>query len=455
MNLPGSRRTNPGQRTGGRPVALVRPAENAHRPGAGRGSGVEVSVRQRVLVFGDDAKAFLAVVRSLGRAGLEVHAAPTDLTAPALRSRYIARVHRLPAWTGDGAGWARALADLADAERLDWIVPTSDSSLAMLARQADRLGRDRLALPGPRAEALLTDKAETRRLAFECGVPVCRGRLLTEEDDAPSLARAFGLPLVLKPRRSWAPGDVEGKKPARIVRDVDTLGATLGEGLAGTWLAESFFAGVGIGVSVLARGGEIMAAIQHRRLEEEHETGPSTRRVTEPLDPQLLGWVSDLAAAAALNGVAMFEFRRDARTGEHVLLEVNPRFWGSLPLAVAAGVDFPALLHAVREGASPAPQFEYQVGRTQTDLIGEYCRLSWRFGTARTPFGRVAALLRAVAHAPLLLDFRAFDSWADDDPDPWLAERRQVLANARDALRRRLPGRRSGRMAASLRESSR
>ena len=42
-------------------------------------------------------------------------------------------------------------------------------------------------------------------------------------------------------------------------------------------------------------------------------------------------------------GVAMAEFiiRTD---GTPMLLEVNPRFWGSLPLAILAGVDFPRLL---------------------------------------------------------------------------------------------------------------
>jgi hypothetical protein len=47
----------------------------------------------RVLVLGSDTRSFLAVVRSLGRAGLEVHVAWCPLQSASLRSRYIAAIH--------------------------------------------------------------------------------------------------------------------------------------------------------------------------------------------------------------------------------------------------------------------------------------------------------------------------------------------------------------------------
>ena len=44
-------------------------------------------------------------------------------------------------------------------------------------------------------------------------------------------------------------------------------------------------------------------------------------------------------------GVAMLEFRKNFDKNESVLIEINGRFWGSLPLAVAAGADFPYYLY--------------------------------------------------------------------------------------------------------------
>jgi predicted ATP-grasp superfamily ATP-dependent carboligase len=58
-------------------------------------------------------------------------------------------------------------------------------------------------------------------------------------------------------------------------------------------------------------------------------------------------------------GVAMVEFKVEANTGTPYLLEVNGRFWGSLQLAIDAGVDFPALLVDAATGKPPAQSHGY------------------------------------------------------------------------------------------------
>jgi protein-tyrosine-phosphatase/predicted ATP-grasp superfamily ATP-dependent carboligase len=400
---------------------------------------LERFVSDRVLVLGDDAKAFLGVVRSLGRHGLEVHVAPNDFAAPALKSRFIAAVHRLPPYALGGEAWTSALRDLAARERIAMVVPTSDASLLMLLRHRDDLADVGLALPNPEAAAPFTDKAATRRLAFECGVPVCGGRPIASDDTADGLIGCFGLPLVLKPRWSWTPDLLEGKRPARIMRTQAALERALAEGLAEEWIVESFFPGSGVGLSLLARDGEILAAIQHRRLHEENETGPSTRRVTERLTSRLLAWCRDLALATRLTGVAMFEFRWNPVRDEHVLLEVNPRFWGSLQLAMAAGIDFPARLHDQLAAGTAAAAAGYDTGIVRSDLSGEYGRVVWEFDAARSWRGRLGAIRSALAFLPRLARRSAFDSWAPDDPAPFFEERRRLFARGRAAVAKRLP----------------
>ena len=413
----------------GRHIGVVRPASAA----------VERLLSKRVLVFGDDTKAFLAVVRSLGRRGAEVHVAPSDFATAALKSRYVAAVHRLPAYLLSPERWTEALRELIGREAIDVVVPTSDKSLLMLLRHAGELGRERLALPSEQAARIFTDKAATRRLAFAAGVPVCPGRVLTPGDQAGDLTDAFGLPLVLKPARSWSPGDVAGKREARIVRSEAALAEALAEGLDGEWVVEGFFAGVGVGVSVIASEGEILAAVQHRRLQQETETGPSTCRVTEELTPRLIAWTRDLARAARLTGVAMFEYRWNPGENAYVLLEVNPRFWGSLPLALAAGADFPAMVVDLHSGTPPAPAFNYPAGCAKIDLWGEYCRLRDTVDEARSPLRRTAAAVHALAQLARLARPAAFDSWAEDDPEPFRAERKAVLDRLAEAALKRVP----------------
>lgn len=395
---------------------------------------------ERVLLLGDDLRAFLALARSLGRRGVEVHAAPSDFSSPALRSRYIAASHRLPPYPLDPRAWESAMARLIADYGFRKVVPTSDSGLFMLRHHAEALGRERIGIANEAALEIFSDKANTRALAERHGVKVARGRLISRDEKAEDLAEALGLPLVLKPRASYALGDIATKRSARVVRDPAELDRQLRSGAWDGCVAESFFPGVGVGLSVLASEGRILFAYQHRRLHESSETGASTKRVSEPADPDLLAAVQPLAAEARLDGVAMFEFRVDRRSGRHVLLEVNPRFWGSLPLAVAAGADFPALwwdLALHKRGGRGA----YEPGILKADLTGEFDRMVNRIEESRG-LGRLkAAGAGLVTAVGLLRARRTADSWAADDPEPWAEERRTLGARARQALRKRLPGR--------------
>jgi protein-tyrosine-phosphatase len=138
--------------------------------------------------------------------------------------------------------------------------------------------------------------------------------------------------------------------------------------------------------------------------------------------------------------VAMFEFRLDRRSGRHVLLEVNPRFWGSLPLAVAAGADFPALWWEVAVRGRPR-EASYRPGILKADLTGEFDRVVDRFEES-TGLARLRAAAAGVTTAvQLILARRTADSWAADDFQPWHEERRMLGLRARQALARRLPGR--------------
>jgi predicted ATP-grasp superfamily ATP-dependent carboligase len=91
-----------------------------------------------------------------------------------------------------------------------------------------------------------------------------------------------------------------------------------------------------------------------------------------------------------------------ARKGA-ALIDVNPRFYGSLPLATAAGVNLAAVWHAVTLGEPVAPEEPYRVGVTYRWLEGE---IAAAFNGARRE-------LFAPAPRP-----RSGAMWASDDPVP-------------------------------------
>jgi predicted ATP-grasp superfamily ATP-dependent carboligase len=95
----------------------------------------------------------------------------------------------------------------------------------------------------------------------------------------------------------------------------------------------------------------------HKRLREKLETGgTSTLRIAAP-NPILEQVAHQLLSALKCHGVAMVEFKYDPEKQKGWFLEINPRLWGSLHLAISAGVDFPYLLYvAATEGPEKAIQ---------------------------------------------------------------------------------------------------
>ena len=156
------------------------------------------------------------------------------------------------------------------------------------------------------------------------------------------------------------------------------------------------------------------------------------------LDPPLLDHAERILEALKWHGVAMVEFRRDARDGVSKLLEINGRFWGSLQLAIDSGVDFPYLLYRLAVDGDIDPVFTYRVGVRLRWWLGD---LDWLLIRLRER-GSLAQRLHALQQflRPAGRATRA-EMLRNDDPAPAIRELSQYAqALVRDAvapLRRR------------------
>jgi hypothetical protein len=167
--------------------------------------------------------------------------------------------------------------------------------------------------------------------------------------DAATLRDRLEFPVIVK--AVWGSGGHQVRFVATAdeflaaVRAVTTATA---DGAPQRCLVQEYIPGVGYGFTALAEEGEIVASFMHRRLAE-HDVMRGAQLAhaatgAESVDePELRASGTALLRALRWDGMAMVEFRRSDRDGHFYLMEVNPRFPGSLGLAIAAGVDFPAL----------------------------------------------------------------------------------------------------------------
>ena len=124
----------------------------------------------------------------------------------------------------------------------------------------------------------------------------------------------------------------------------------------------------------------------------------------------------------------MVECKRDPDTGRHVFMEVNGRLWGSLQLAIDAGVDFPVLLTSCALGESVPAVTGYREGIRSRWFWGDIDHLYLRLRDGRGWAGRLAAL-RAFLRFGSREDREEIWRWRD--PAPFIIETLERLGFAR------------------------
>jgi predicted ATP-grasp superfamily ATP-dependent carboligase/thymidylate kinase len=416
------------------------------RPEPVVGTSARLRVRQASVLVTDASRgSAVSIIRSLGRRGMHVIAADSEPRSPGFYSRYAAGRLRYPPPEESPEEMVEVLLAAARSRRIDLIIPVTDETILPLVAARDRFaGVCRLAVPEPRALGTSRDKMATFDLAAELGVPSPRTELVSTVNEALRAAPSLGWPVVLKPRFSRIlrdGGGVERYAVSYAAND-EALAEEMGllEGRCDV-LVQEYCAGEAHGVEVLAHEGRALAAFQHRRLREVPITGgASSFRESVVLEPVLFDYAARLLAALEWTGLAMVEFK--VGNGGPRLMEVNGRIWGSLPLAVKSGVDFPAGLAEVCFGNVPAadhrPHTSYAVGVRSRNLdlevvwIGSTLRRARPYPGVPTPRRRqaVAAALRLVYPGD------GFDMLAREDPRPGLVEFVGIAGKLRGKLSR-------------------
>lgn len=136
-------------------------------------------------------------------------------------------------------------------------------------------------------------------------------------------------------------------------------------------IVQEYVKGVGCGVSMLYNAGKPRARFTHKRLREKLFTG-GTSTVRESIkNPQMEEYAERLLSSLGWHGVAMVEFKFDEAENKSWMIEVNPRFWGSVALPIQAGVDFPYMLYKMAVDGDVEPVMDYKEGVVARWILGD------------------------------------------------------------------------------------
>jgi predicted ATP-grasp superfamily ATP-dependent carboligase len=332
--------------------------------------------RAPVFVTDGDQRSTLAVVRALGRAGIPVTVGESRAKSLAGSSRYCAKRVCYPSPREDSARFQQFLSEQLTREAYRVLIPMTDVTTRLVAQMRGSFEpAPAIPIPGEEAVHRSQDKGQVLELAERLGIPCPHTLSLGDGEDPRDLARTMQFPVVIKPRFShfhrnghWLSGTPQ------YAYTPEELALKYGESdrQIPRPLLQEKLGGEGRGVFLLVWDGELKAAFCHRRLREKPPWGGvSVYRESMPLDEPLVEKSLALLKQLDWQGVAMVEFKIDPRDGLPKLMEVNGRFWGSLQLAIDAGVNFPLLLYRLASGENVSPQFDYQVGVKSRWLLGD------------------------------------------------------------------------------------
>lgn len=384
----------------------------------------------RVLVTDGGERSALAVVRSLGQADHVVTVVGASPTAIAGASRYASNFYQLPDPLTNAERYVRALEQVVRKQGADVLLPISEKSLRVILSRKNDVSDVIIPFPDASNFERVSDKTVALSTASEIGISVPSQTILPEKTDGPlDGCRGISFPVVVKPHRSVV-GSSDGSIEVGVsyADDGEQLHRCLSQVPDSAYpvMIQERIVGPGCGIFLLIWNGEVLAEFAHRRIREKPPSGGvSVYRESVPADEELTDQARALLKKFNWHGVGMVEFKLRRETGEAYLMEINGRFWGSLQLAIDAGVDFPRLLVDAALGNEPQPTKIYQTGVRSRWLWGDVDHLLARI---RNPAEYVdyrngnASRLRAV------LDFFRF-SPSDclevlrlSDPRPFIVE---------------------------------
>jgi len=315
-----------------------------------------------ILLAATDNYGVLTAVRALRAAGyapwLAVHQPRTYVA----RSRAAAGTVLVPDPTVDAEGFSGELAAAAVQLSAAAVLPSVEAHLlALSGRDADFAG---IAFGTPSSESVerATDKDLLPEFATSAGLrtPPTK-KVVLGDGEAMGI---FGFPAILKPLRSRIrnpDGTVSAYSAPRYVSTSQEAEEVLRALPNREGLVQPYISGSLCSVSGVSWNGELVCA-QHQLSIRiwPMRVGVSSYAETIPQNAELERGVGRLLRSIGWSGLFQVQFMRDPR-GEHYLIDLNPRIYGSLALAVAAGMNLPGMWTDLLLGRQPRVD-GYRVG---------------------------------------------------------------------------------------------
>jgi predicted ATP-grasp superfamily ATP-dependent carboligase len=326
---------------------------------------------ENVLVTDTELRTSLAVIRSLGKKNIEITAGSDMKSALGFYSKYTSKKFLYPNPRQDPQGFLKSLLDIVEKGHYNCIIPIHTYTMFLLTKYRTLFSKyTQIPPPGFKIFINAYDKKKLLNIAIKHGI-ACPETYLSDDIDQVE-KNITSYPVIIKPaRRHTVPLGV-----CHTTADLKTAYHEMCSKYGPCIVQEYIPNGGEFGVYTLFddQSKPLALTVQKRIRCLNADGGISTLRETVK-NEELVNIALRLLQTIKWSGVAMVEFRIDARDNIPKLMEINPRFWGSLPLSILSGPDFPYLLYNVIRRKDVSPMLDYKVGVRCRWLLGDIVRM--------------------------------------------------------------------------------
>lgn len=234
----------------------------------------------------------------------------------------------------DKKDYVNQLSQVVHTRGIDILIPVHSDYIGLILDHKELFGHTLDYMGNYEDYIQLHDKSKLMRIATQCGVRVPKQFVSISEAQIPFVIKPTNLSSAKGVRYCFSEAERDSGLLVNGERDI----------------IQEYIAGQGCGYSVYCENGIIQCEYGHMRLAEYPITGGSSVLRRGYVHPDMRSMVERILSAVPWTGFAMFEFKL-TKNGELVLIEVNPRIWGSIHQALADGVDFFAYIFGRKEGA--------------------------------------------------------------------------------------------------------
>jgi len=315
----------------------------------------------------------LAVIRSLGKKGIEISAASDSKDDFPLYSKYCHKKILLGSDPNDTRARLNELLDIVKSNHYDVFLPVmSENALLELAKRRSEFEKyTKLTLPSYEHLSILNNKAKVASILAEIGMPLPRTFYVDSDSDLDRVRKDATFPVVIKSHRG------EGAKGIKVITNPDDLESSYKsiKSSYGSTMVQEFIHGTKhTAVFLLNKNSEVRRFFVHRAIREYPLTGGPTCFVESVRYDPIYDIGLKLLTHINFSGLASMEFIVDQYDSKPKIIDVNPRFYGPLQGAVSAGADLPFAFYNMAVNGDVETDLNYKAGVKCRHLLFEDTR---------------------------------------------------------------------------------